>query len=230
MSITNAIDTNPASSTYAALNAQAPGKATSANSMTEAEDRFLKLLVTQLKNQDPLNPLDNAQMTSQMAQISTVNGIEKLNTTLQAMMTSSAQSQVMQAATLVGKGVLVPGSSMNMKSADGAAIAGFELTGPADGATITINDATGVTVRTITLGGMSAGTHPFQWDGKTNSGATAADGAYTFSVAAKRGVDQVDATRLQFGTVNSILSSSQGVSLNVGTLGPFKMVDVKEIL
>lgn len=229
MTATNNIDTNPASAAFVAMNSKS-GNSTKANSITETEDRFLKLLVTQLKNQDPLNPLDNAQMTSQMAQISTVNGIEKLNATLQAMVSNSSQSQTMQAATMLGKGVLVPGSAMDMKAADGPAIAGFELAGPADGATVTINDANGIAVRTLALGGMPAGTQPFQWDGKSTSGAAVADGTYTFNVAAKRGSDKVEATALQFGMVTSIMNSSQGVSLSVGTQGNFKVADVKQIL
>lgn len=233
MSTTKATDNNPASSVYAALNTKSGGKAsdkTSAKPTTEMEDRFLKLLVTQLKNQDPLNPLDNAQMTSQMAQISTVSGIEKLNTTLQAMMASTSQSETLQAATLLGKGVLVPGSGLVLKAADGAAFAGFDLAGPTDTGTVTINDANGITVRTINLGGMKAGTHTFEWDGKADNGAVAADGAYTFSVAAKHGGDKVETTALQVGMVTSIMNSSQGVSLNVGSLGNFKMTDVREIL
>jgi len=229
MAATNSIDNNPASAAYAAINAKPATKA-GANSISETEDRFLKLLVTQLKNQDPLNPMDNAQMTSQMAQISTVSGIEKLNTTLQAMMSNSTQSQTMQAATMLGKGVLVPGSGLTMTAADGPGIAGFDLAGPADGATVSINDANGITVRTLTLGGMTAGSHPFQWDGKSSNGAVVADGTYTFSVAAKRGSEKVESTPLQFGMVTSIMNSAQGVSLSVGSLGNFKMTDVKEIL
>lgn len=229
MTTTNAVDANPASSVYAALNAKSSAK-TTANATTETEDRFLKLLVTQLKNQDPLNPLDNAQMTSQMAQISTVNGIEKLNTTLQAMMASTSHSETVQAAALLGKGVLVPGTGLALKAADGAAFGGFDLAGPIDTGTVTINDANGITVRTIQLKGMDAGAHTFQWDGKTDNGAVAADGAYTFSVAAKRGSDKIETTALQVGMVTSIMNSSQGVSLNVGSLGNFKMTDVREIL
>lgn len=229
MTVTATNNANPATDVYAALNSKT-GTTKGANAMSETEDRFLKLLVTQLKNQDPLNPLDNAQMTSQMAQISTVNGIEKLNTTLQSLISNSNDAQKMQAAALVGKGVLVPGKGLENKAANGAAYAGFDLAGPADNATVTINDANGVNVRTITLGGMTAGTQTFQWDGKSDSGATAADGAYTFSVAAKRGSDSVASTALQIGLVTSIMNSGQGVSLNVGNLGTFKMSDVKEIL
>lgn len=229
MTATSTVDSNPASSVYAALNAKSGAKTGTGNT-TEIEDRFLKLLITQLKNQDPLNPLDNAQMTSQMAQISTVNGIEKLNATVQALMGSSTQTQTMQASTLLGKGVLVPGSAMDVRAADGPAVAGFELAAPADGATVTINDANGVTVRTLTLGGMDAGVHPFQWDGKSTSGTVVADGTYTFNVAAKRGPDKVESTALQFGMVTSITNGTKGIGVNVGSLGSFAMKDVKEIL
>jgi flagellar basal-body rod modification protein FlgD len=227
MTTTSTVDVNPSVSVYDALNAKA-GTAKSANATTETEDRFLKLLVTQLKNQDPLNPMDNAQMTSQMAQISTVNGIEKLNTTLQAMMSNSSQSQTMQAAALVGKSVLVSGSGLSMQS--GAAIGGVDLGGAADGVSVSIKDANGIVIRTLKLGAMEAGTHLFQWDGKSDSGALAADGNYSISVTAKQGTNDITANALQLGTVSSIMSSTQGVSLNVGALGTFKITDVKEIL
>ncbi|MCX7172220.1 MAG: hypothetical protein NTY41_18600 [Proteobacteria bacterium] len=93
-----------------------------------------------------------------------------------------------------------------------------------------LNDANGITVRTIDLGGMKTGTNIFQWDGKVDSGESAADGAYTFKVAAKRGSDQVNSTALQLGLVEGIMNIGQGVSLNLGNLGTFKMSDVKEFL
>src|SRR5574340_419013 len=82
----------------------ASGKSTA----KETEDRFLQLLVTQMKNQDPLNPMDNAEITSQMAQLSTVEGIDKLNGTAQSLSSSLLASQTVQAASLVGHGVLAP--------------------------------------------------------------------------------------------------------------------------
>src|SRR4051812_530763 len=76
----------------------------------ETEDRFLKLLVAQLKNQDPLNPMDNAQVTTQMAQIQTVSGIDKLNTTVQGLNGQFAQLQALSGASLVGHDVLIEGN------------------------------------------------------------------------------------------------------------------------
>src|SRR5690625_3713520 len=84
--------------------------------MGDTQDRFLTLLVTQLRNQDPLNPMDNAEVTSQIAQLSTVNGINQLDETLLALSGQMDVSQSMQAANLIGKGVLVPGGKVALGS------------------------------------------------------------------------------------------------------------------
>ena len=74
----------------------------------DPQERFLKLLVTQMQNQDPLSPMDNAEVTSQLAQISTVNGIEKLNGTLEQLVANSDAKRSLEAATMIGRSVLVP--------------------------------------------------------------------------------------------------------------------------
>src|SRR3990167_8083696 len=102
-------DAGSTAALFASFNAKA-GAAATASTAADTQDRFLKLLVTQMKNQDPLNPMDNAQVTSQMAQLSTVTGIDKLNVTLQALSDSMASSQSLQAASMIGYGVLVPGN------------------------------------------------------------------------------------------------------------------------
>lgn len=211
---------------YASLNGTKSTASTS--TVSDAQNRFLKLLTTQLKNQDPLNPLDNAQMTSQMAQISTVDGIERLNATLQQLINNSADSQTLQAAALVGHGVLVPGSGMDL--AKGSAFAGVDLKSAADRVTVTIKDTNGLVVRTLELGNMDAGSQIFQWDGKANDGSAAADGSYTFSVAAVQGTNKVDATALSVGQVASVERTTAGLTLNVGQMGNFTMADVRQIL
>lgn len=216
---------NPAEAIYASLGTRTDKKSTS---LQDAEDRFLTLLTTQLKNQDPLNPLDNAQMTSQLAQISTVNGIEKLNTTLQKLLSGMDDTQAMQAAALVSRGVLVPGNSMALQQEGG--IGGIELTSAADEVVVTIKDANGLVMRSVNLGAQKAGILPFTWDGKTDSGAQAVPGAYSISVSAKRGADKVTANALSFGMVQSVTRGSAGLSLDVGTLGAYTMADVKKIL
>lgn len=208
----------------ATMNAAKKAKSTT----QDAQDRFMTLLVTQMKNQDPLNPLDNAQVTSQLAQLSTVTGIEKLNATMESLMGSYQASQQVAAANMIGHGVFVPGSGVMLK--DGKALLGLELPEAADKVVVTISDSTGKAVHSMDLGAMKAGVHPLAWDGKTESGATLANGDYTFKVKAIRGEEKVEATNLSFGVVNSVTTNTQGVKLTLPGVGDFTMSDVKQIL
>ncbi|MCX7163100.1 MAG: flagellar hook assembly protein FlgD [Betaproteobacteria bacterium] len=192
-----------------------------------SQDRFLKLLTTQLKNQDPLNPMDNAQMTSQLAQISTVDGITQLNATLQKLVSSSVNSQSLQAAALVGHQVMVAGSGLELGTA--GALGGVELGANADQVTVTIKDANGIVMAAMDLGKLDAGVHDFTWDGKNSAGVQAVNGTYSISVTATQGNKAVTATALQLAAVQNINQSSQGSTLNLGSLGLFTLNDVKQI-
>ncbi|GAC1410978.1 MAG: flagellar hook assembly protein FlgD [Burkholderiaceae bacterium] len=207
-----------------------PAKAAAAGpeSTVAAQDRFLTLLVTQMKNQDPLNPMDNAQVTSQLAQLSTVSGIDKLNTTLSALQGSYQSSQSLQAASLIGHGVLTPGGSVTL--AGGKALLGVDITEAADDVKLTIRDSSGKPVHTMNLGSQQASTLPLEWDGRTDAGATASAGAYTFEVAATRGGTKSAATALAYGQVQSVSTSGQGVKLNVPNIGAIDLSAVKQFL
>src|SRR6187455_1282192 len=102
-----------ATSSTSDVNVASSPASSAAADATITSDRFLKLLVAQMANQDPLNPMDNAQVTSQMAQISTVNGIDKLNTTVQGLNQQFVQMQALQGATLVGRDVIIPGDRLS---------------------------------------------------------------------------------------------------------------------
>lgn len=217
---------NASSALFESLNGKKDVK--SSDSLDFAQNRFLTLLTTQLKNQDPLNPMDNAQMTSQLAQISTVDGIERLNSTLSKLIDGQSENQTLQAAALVGRGVLVAGSDLNVANSYG--LAGYELAEPADRVAVEIKDANGLVVRTLRFEGQSAGVQMFTWDGKTDDKAQAADGAYTISVSATRGADKVTADRLTLGFVDSVARTSKGLDINLGKLGKFGMADIKQIL
>jgi flagellar basal-body rod modification protein FlgD len=180
--------------------------------------------------------MDNAEMTSQMAQISTVNGIEKLNASLQKLTSGSTDSQVMQAAAMLGREVLVEGDRMAVVSKDGAVrggIAGFELKAPADDVKIKVFDVNGRQVATIPLGSAGIGIHDFQWSGQTDAGAAVADGTYRFKVEASRGSEKLSATLLQAGMVSGITRSSTGVGLQLanlaGDLDPVSVDAVRQI-
>ena len=206
----------------------AKAKAADASSAAGAQDRFLTLLVTQMKNQDPLNPMDNAQVTSQLAQLSTVSGIDKLNTTLEALKGNYQSSQSLQAASLIGHGVLLPGTSTTL--ADGKALLGIDVTEPADDVKVTIRDATGKALHTIDLGRQEIGTLPLEWDGKTDTGAVAVSGQYKFEVNATRGGEKIKAEALSFGQVASVSTNAQGVKLNVPNIGAVDLASVRQFL
>lgn len=221
-----------AANIYASINASSSssGKTTTTSATEDSQNRFLKLLTTQLQNQDPLNPMDNAQVTSQLAQINTVQGITQLNDTLNTMMANSNANQAVQAAALVGKGVVIPGNSMNVSTDGGTAVAGYELSGAADVVTVNIKNANGTVVRTMNMGSKAAGEQTFSWDGKDDAGAAVAAGTYTFSVDAAQGVNKVTATALQVGTVGSVAGKGADLKINVSGVGSFAMSDIREIL
>ncbi|WP_435628380.1 flagellar hook assembly protein FlgD [Candidatus Ferrigenium straubiae] len=225
--INNTQDAGSAAALFASLNATS-GSAANASAAASTQDRFLKLLVTQMKNQNPLNPMDNAQVTSQMAQLSTVTGIDKLNVTLQALSDSMVSNQSLQAATMIGHGVLVPGKGVDLSN--GSGYGGIEMTESADKVGIAIYDKGGALVRNINLGAQSVGLVNWQWDGRDNSGIGVADGSYTFAVEAIQAGNKVDATALQFGMVHSVTQGKQGVALGVGQLDGVALSQVRQIL
>lgn len=211
------------------LDSMNPAKPKAGSTAAEAQDRFMTLLVTQMKNQDPLNPLDNAQVTSQLAQLSTVTGIDKLNATVEALMGSYQSSQTLNAANMIGHGVFVPGSDLVLE--DGKAIFGIDLSEGVDKVQLKIRDSFGQLVHEIEMGPQTTGTVPLTWDGKTASGVDAADGKYSFEVVALRGGEATKAaTSLAFGQVASVSTGTAGVKLNIPGLGPVNLADVRQIL
>ncbi|MDE2600382.1 MAG: flagellar hook assembly protein FlgD [Rhodocyclaceae bacterium] len=220
---------NSSSSIVDQLNAQ-NNRSGSTSKAEDQQTRFLKLLTTQLKNQDPLNPMDNAQMTSQLAQISTVDGIERLNATLSSMMSSTNAQQALQAAALVGHGALVAGSNLSLT--ESGAIGGYDLASSADRVKVEIKDGNGNIVRTITSEGKDAGVQNFVWDGKDSDGKALGAGTYSFSVTAIQGNSDVKVTPLQFGYISGVVrnASTGDLGIDVGNYGRFKFDDLKQII
>ena len=204
---TNAINT-PASSPVATAND------------TASADRFLKLLVAQMQNQDPLNPLDNAQVTSQMAQINTVNGIEKLNTTVQALSGQFVQMQALQGAALVGRDVVVAGNRLDI--ADKVGQGGFELTSPADAVKVEVLNAGGHVVDTIQLGAQTTGRHGFEWDASKTT-----DTNLTFRVTATSGAATLSATPLMRDRVTAVSTAGDKLTLELERSGSTLYADIK---
>ncbi len=223
--MTNVQNTTVSNDLIAAVN---PAKNTSKSSVEAAQDRFMTLLVTQMKNQDPLNPMDNSQVTSQFAQLSTVTGIDKVNATLEALIGNVQGGQSLQSANLIGHGVLVPGSDMTL--ADGEGRFGVGLAQSAKKVSVTVRDANGLAVRKLELGPQDVGSAAYRWDGRTDSGAAAAAGRYTFDVAAVAGGEKITATALSYGEVTSVARDGNGMSLQVSGVGAVNYSDVQQIL
>ncbi|KGT95585.1 flagellar basal body rod modification protein [Erwinia typographi] len=202
---------------------------TSDTSAADLQSNFLTLLVTQLQNQDPTNPMDNSQLTTQLAQINTLSGIEKLNTTLGSISGQINSGQSLQATTLIGHGVMVDGSQILVGSGQTTPF-GVSLEQASTATTATISDATGKVVQTISLGGLSAGVHTFSWDGTTSDGTTAADGKYSVSLSASNASGQLVTQPLNYALVNGVTNDTSGAVLDLGTMGTTTVANVRQII
>jgi flagellar basal-body rod modification protein FlgD len=210
--------TNTAIGSTAAATSAVAGATTA----KEASERFLKLLVTQLQNQDPLNPVDNAQMTSQMAQISTVSGIEKLNTTVEGLNGQFLQMQALQGASLVGKDVLLKGDALTV-AADGQAQGSFELASAADRVKVEVLSPAGLVVDTLNLGAQGTGRHDFNWP----AGSAMADlSGYRFRVAANSGATALTVTPLMRDRVDAVNTGGASLLLELERSGRVAYSDI----
>jgi flagellar basal-body rod modification protein FlgD len=237
--VTSTTSGSPMSDLMATMNTQAASTAASPDDVQAQTNKFMTLLVTQLKNQDPMNPMDNAQITSQLAQLSTVTGVNKLNTTLDSLKASYQSSETLAATNLIGHGVLVEGGNVALQNGKG--VLGVELASAADSVQVVITDPkTGKDVETIDLGSQKAGTVPLAWDGipdanKLDSSGNPiklADGNYNFRVVATRAGQQLtDAKGLAYDSVASVSTGgTDGVKINLGGKGAVALADIKQVL
>ena len=190
------------------------GTATSAasTSQTSAQaqsDRFLKLLVAQLNNQDPMNPMDNAQMTSQMAQINTVSGIQQLNDTMKSMASQFTAMQVLQGASMVGREVLTEGNTLSINA--GVGKGSVELATAADNVSVQVMTPGGQPLGTVKLGPMAAGRHNFEWDASSYTDSAPP----VFKVSAAQGGRAVSATPLARNAIESVSTLAGALSLTL---------------
>ena len=197
--------------------------ATGSTDEAGSQDRFLKLLVTQLQNQDPLSPMDNAQLTSQLAQINTVSGIATLNTSVQALSGRFLQMQSLQGAALIGKDVVVPGNKLDI--ADGTGQGGFELTSAADAVKVEVLSPAGRVLDTLTLGAQSSGTHSFDWAAGQYSTAS----NLTFRVTASNGATALASTALMRDKVEAVSTSGDALMLELRSAGTVAYSTVRSI-
>ena len=195
------------------------------------QEDFLSLLTKQLSQQDPFKPVSNDQMIAQMASFATVDGIGKMNTQFESLNSAMTSNQALQASSLVGRDVLVPGAA-GVKKDDAGMAAMVKLPSSVDNLFVRIEDEMGQLVRTMDVGAKPAGDNRVEWDGKDQNGNPLPAGKYKVKAAGL-----LDGTSTEFGVstyanVNSVLlgKGDGNVLLNLaGFTSPVKLAEVLEV-
>lgn len=223
---TNTIDT------YNSLGLATTSSTTTTQNQTLGQEQFLKLLTTQLTHQDPMKPMENGDFLGQMAQFSTVSGIQDLQASFKDFASSISSDQALQAAGLVGRYVSAP-SQEALLSAGGSVSGDFELPSSSPQVTLKIiNPQTGEAIRNINLGSQATGNTAFVWDGLDNNGQFANPGIYKIQAEAEiDGANTALETNVK-SQVQSVTmgSGSSGLQVNLTGLGPVKFSQIKQIL
>ena len=192
-------------------------------------DDFFKLMITQLKNQDPMKPLENGEFLSQIAQFGTVSGIDRLNKTFDDLAASLTSGQALQAGSLIGREVLVPGGVAAL--APGQPVRGVvQLDASAADVVLHVYNPSGALVRDLSLGGHPAGDLRFSWDGMTAAGTYAPAGTYYVQAEALSG-DKAHAVDTEiYARVDGVnLGDQDGLTLDLAGLGTVPFGDIREI-
>lgn len=213
----------------AGTSASSASSSSASGSSEVSQQNFLTLLTAQLKNQDPTKPMDNSQFVSQLAQISTVSGIQGLQTSIEALSSSLTSNQTLQAANLVGHQVLVAGGQA-YKSADGQ-MQGAVQNSASGAVKVGIYNAGGELVKSLDLGTQASGLVNFSWDGSTDSGDTAAAGTYTIK-ATVTGSDGKATALTTYGAapVAGVEVANNTVTLDLTGLSAVSLSGVRQIL
>ena len=188
---------------------------------------FLQLMTEQLKNQDPLKPLDSQQFLGQLAQFSTVQGIDQMNGAMNAMASVMENDQALRAATLVNHEALVDADSLSL--AAGKGVNGEIVATSAGPMQVEVVDGSGQVVRRMTVDATAAGNVPFSWDGRDDSGAAAAAGQYTVRATTGTGSDMQALDVRVAAHIDSVSIEASGLVLNLAGLGSVPLSTVRRI-
>ncbi len=194
------------------------------------QDVFLELMVTQMKNQNPLKPQENSEFVAQLAQFSSVEGIDKLNTTMDDFVGSFQSNQALQASSLVGRTVKVESNQSYLPS-DGVIAGTIDLPQSTNDLKMMISNAQGEKVAEVMMGPQEAGEIDFAWDGTDEGGEQHGPGNYEFTVLANIGGESQEVPTALSANVDSVTVGANGtINLNVAGAGTVPMSKVREIL
>ena len=199
------------------------------------QEDFLTLMITQLKNQDPMKPMDPAQYVGQLAQFSSVSGLAEINEQIGALTSSLRGNQVLDGAGLIGRTVIAAGNDIYLPEAVEGEVRGpqglIKVPPGSSAVQLVVKDSSGALVRTQALDSHS-GMQAFTWDGNTDSGAAAPAGAYRIEVIARVGEQNVSLNTSVAARVSSVsLDPATGVlMLDTDSLGELAMGDIERVL
>ncbi|MCO8163433.1 flagellar hook assembly protein FlgD [Pseudomonas sp. 21LCFQ010] len=182
------------------------------------KDAFLQLLVTQMKNQNPLDPQDNTQFVSQLAQFSSLESMQNLTSSVDAIATTYKSSQALQASSLVGRSVIVDAGSTYVEAGKGLT-GSLVLPASSTSTTVSVYDAEKNLIDTVDVGAKSAGTQSFAWDGLKDDGTAFPSGTYTFSANASINGEGTALTTYLPATVSSVKMSTAGGDMTLNLAG-----------
>ncbi|HAG97274.1 MAG: flagellar biosynthesis protein FlgD [Pseudomonadales bacterium] len=194
------------------------------------KDMFMRLLLAQIENQDPLKPTDQTDFVAQLAQFSSLEGIQNLNSTVQDIGSMYRSSQALQATALVGREVLIPGQVGYLEN--GGRISGTIEEGQASGDVMMIvKDASGQVVANRDLGNIGSAETPFSWDGANNLGEPLPEGLYSISIEGTLSGENEALVTSVYSRVNSvsIVDNQGGMLLNLNGIGQVESSEIQEV-
>lgn len=224
----NGIGDNP----YAFLNGKAANSAAGndRNAGELALEDFMSLMTTQLKNQDPLKPMESGDFLGQIASFGTVSGIADLQKSFASFARSMQSDQALQGSALVGRSVLVPSSIGNL-AADSGLSGQINVFQPVTDLKLTVYNENGVPVRSIDMGSASGYTN-FTWDGFNENGDPMPEGVYQFRATGTVNGENTAFATATIAKVSSVLvgAGSQGLTVNLAGIGSVPFSEVQEII
>ncbi len=214
------------------INRSSTATANAANSKSVDEmtsQDFIQLMIAQLKNQDPFEPVDNTQMVAQMAQFSSLSSQTEMASTLKSIAAKLGATSTADTLAYVGKTVLAEGSVAFPRTGGGFA-GSIDIAAAATRVDLTIADANGQVLKTVDLGAHAAGTVNFDWDGSTDSGQPAGAGPFTITASARDGATAVASRTLVWAPVTSVsLPAGKEPILNLPGIGQVPVSAVRSI-
>lgn len=199
------------------------------SSTLDLQKNFLGLLIAQIKNQDPTDPIKNTELTSQLAQINTATGIERLNNTVGLFSNKINQSQNIQVSSLIGHHVMIPSSQIVHTEGIDTKF-GLEVISDTTTINIKIIDNAGKIVFIKKINNLKSGIYNFVWDGKNLDKEEMKTGRYNVYISAKNKEKDVPAQVLSEALVNSIITSSSDPIIDLGAMGTTTLSKIRKIL